>query len=77
MHRCLGGPLPRQLANAPQVHPCPELEGSFNRRKMPPSCLSGFSFRFQKLSRVHGQVTYVLLTRSPLKPEGFRSTCMY
>ena len=28
--------------------------------------LSGFSIRFQKLSRAHGQVTYVLLTRSPL-----------
>ena len=31
--------------------------------------LSGFSFRFQKLSRAHGQVTYVLLTRSPLDSE--------
>ena len=31
------------------------------------SCyLSGFSYRFQQLSRAHGQVTYVLLTRSPL-----------
>ena len=28
--------------------------------------LSGFSIRFQKLSRAHGQGTYVLLTRSPL-----------
>ena len=28
--------------------------------------LSGFSIRFQKLSRAHGKVTYVLLTRSPL-----------
>ena len=28
--------------------------------------LSGFSYRFQQLSRTHGQVTYVLLTRSPL-----------
>ena len=31
--------------------------------------LSGFSIRFQKLSRAHGQVTYVLLTRSPLDSE--------
>ena len=31
--------------------------------------LSGFSIRFQKLSRAHGQVTYVLLTRSPLDLE--------
>ena len=28
--------------------------------------ISGFSYRFQQLSQVHGQVTYVLLTRSPL-----------
>ena len=28
--------------------------------------LSGFSYRFQQLSQTHGQVTYVLLTRSPL-----------
>ena len=33
---------------------------------MPPIHLSGFSYRFQQLSRAHGQVTYVLLTRSPL-----------
>ncbi len=33
---------------------------------MPPVHLSGFSYRFQQLSRAHGQVTYVLLTRSPL-----------
>ena len=31
--------------------------------------LSGFSTRFQALSRAHGQVTYVLLTRSPLTSE--------
>ena len=40
--------------------------GPFNISKMPSICLSGFSSRFQPLSRVHGQVTYVLLTRSPL-----------
>ena len=28
--------------------------------------LSGFSIRFQKLSRAHGQVTHALLTRPPL-----------
>ena len=33
---------------------------------MPSPHLSGFSYRFQQLSRAHGQVTYVLLTRSPL-----------
>ena len=38
----------------------------FNDEKMPSPHLSGFSYRFQQLSRAHGQVTYVLLTRSPL-----------
>ena len=38
----------------------------FNKVLMRDPYLSGFSFRFQKLSRAHGQVTYVLLTRSPL-----------
>ena len=39
---------------------------SFNIVKMPCLYLSGFSRRFHLLSRVHGQVPYVLLTRSPL-----------
>ena len=39
---------------------------SFNIAKMPCLYLSGFSRRFHLLSRVHGQVPYVLLTRSPL-----------
>ena len=38
----------------------------FNITEMLLWYLSGFSIRFQKLSRAHGQVTYVLLTRSPL-----------
>ncbi len=33
---------------------------------MPSLSLSGISIRFRKLSRPHGQVPYVLLTRSPL-----------
>ena len=41
----------------------------FNKVLMRDPYLSGFSFRFQKLSRAHGQVTYVLLTRSPLDSE--------
>ena len=76
MHHRLGGPLPHQLANAPQIHPsvsCPD----FNTVKMPPLYLSGISRRFHQLSRSYGQVIYVLLTRSPLEPEGSRSTCMY
>ena len=66
MHHRLGGPLPHQLANAPQVHPCSRLDGRFNILSMRSVYLSGFSYRFQQLSRTHGQVTYVLLTRSPL-----------
>ena len=65
-HHRLGGPLPHQLANAPQVHPCSRLDGRFNILSMRSVYLSGFSYRFQQLSRTHGQVTYVLLTRSPL-----------
>ena len=67
MHRRLGGPLPHQLANAPQVHPCAEPCSSFNTESMPSLSLSGISFRFRKFSRSHGQVPYVLLTRSPLE----------
>ena len=37
----------------------------------------GISCRFQQLSPCRGQVTYVLLTRSPLPAEAGRSTCMY
>ena len=64
--RRLGEPLPHQPANAPQVHPCAEPCSSFNKAKMPSLSLSGISIRFRKLSRPHGQVPYVLLTRSPL-----------
>ena len=39
---------------------------SFNNEEMPLHYLSGFSYRFQQLSQSHGQVIYVLLTRSPL-----------
>lgn len=35
-------------------------------RLMRSSYLSGFSRRFHLLSQAHGQVPYVLLTRSPL-----------
>ena len=82
-HHRLGGPLPHQLANAPQVHPCSRLDGRFNILSMRSVYLSGFSYRFQQLSRTHGQVTYVLLTRSPLSlfgsklPEDFvRLACI-
>ena len=41
------------------------------------SCLCGVSRSFLLLSPAQGQVTYVLLTRSPLISEEMRSTCMY
>ena len=75
MHHRLGGPLPHQLTNAPQVHPY--VYHNFNNKMMPPYYLSGISSRFQLLSQSYGQVAYVLLTRSPLSTEVLRSTCMY
>ena len=39
--------------------------------------LCGLSWRFHQLSPCRCQVTYVLLTRSPLFTEVKRSTCMY
>ena len=62
----LVGLYPRQPTNAPQVHPRPIPYRMFHRKKMPPSCTSGFVLRFQSVFPVRGQVPYVLLTRSPL-----------
>ena len=53
---------------------------SFHVQEMPPYVVSGISFRFRRLSQSQGQVTHVLLTRSPLIPQSklrvHRSTCM-
>lgn len=53
---------------------------SFQLLKMPSQFVSGISFRFRRLSQSQGQVTHVLLTRSPLIPKSkllvHRSTCM-
>ena len=65
-HRRLGGPLPRQPANAPQAHPSAVPVWTFNRKGMSPPCLCGLSSRFQLLSPCTGQVTHALLTRPPL-----------
>ena len=46
-------------------------------RRCHPNTLCGISDRFQSLSPSDGQITYVLLTRSPLTTEVVRSTCMY
>ena len=83
-HRRLGRPLPYQQANGPRAPP-----GATQSRRKAPSVMesyrnhdiSGISHRFQWLSPTPGQVTHVLLTRSPLysPPEGdFRArlACM-
>lgn len=51
---------------------------SFPPQDMRPEVIFGIRPSFPGLSRCAGQITHVLLTRSPLEyPEGpFRSTCM-
>jgi hypothetical protein len=41
---------------------------SFHNQTMPSAVISGIRRRFQRLSQSQGQVTHVLLTRSPLIP---------
>jgi hypothetical protein len=65
-HRCLGRPLPYQLANGPRAHPEAEVANLFLTRPCGPVSLSGISSPFELLSRSSRQVTHVLLTRSPL-----------
>ena len=85
MHRGLGEPLPHQLANAPRVHPSATPESAFQIKTMRFRLLYGISTCFQVLSPSDGQVTHVLLTRSPLlffrwsklRWKKKRSTCMY
>lgn len=57
--------------------PIPD-QSSFHHHQMPGVVVSGIRPSFPGLSQSQGQVTHVLLTRSPLEyPEGpFRSTCM-
>ncbi len=73
--RRLGRPLPHQQADRPRAHPQPK---NFPPPTMPQEVVSGIRPSFPGLSQSQGQVTHVLLTRSPLEyPEGpFRSTCM-
>ena len=64
----LGRPSPHQQADRPRAHPPPKTPkgASFPG----PSCdrprISRISHTFMRLSRRRGQVTHVLLTRSPL-----------
>ena len=84
-YHCLGKPLPYQLANTPRVHPKVIAETIFDTETMWFLWLCGISICFQMLSPALGQVTHVLLTRSPLsclsrckhQLKQLRSTCMY
>ena len=62
----LGRPLPHQQVNTPRVHPKVIAETIFYIMTMRSSWLCGISTCFQVLSPSFGQVTHVLLTRSPL-----------
>ena len=54
-----------------------QCRSTFHMPLMRKTHICGLSCRFQQLSPCMGQVTYVLLTRSPLITEMMRSTCMY
>ena len=67
--RCLGGPLPRQLADGPRAHP--KAIACVQRPPFPPGTevpvgLTGISQPFGWLSQTFGQITHVLRTRAPL-----------
>src|SRR5699024_6036283 len=61
--RRLGRPLPHQQADRPQAHPTPIK--SFHPLTYQ-GVVSGIRPSFPGLSRSAGQITHVLLTRSPL-----------
>ena len=58
--RCLGEPLPHQLANRTRA-----LLSAISFHSMPVSSICGISSRFRTLSPVRGQIPHVLLTRPP------------
>ena len=49
---CLGGPLPRQLADRPQAPPCPRRR--FPQGEMPPSGTTGYQPSFQRVVSLTG-----------------------
>ena len=75
--RRLGRPLPHQQADRPRAHPTPK---NFPPNPIRRKVISSIRPSFPGLSQSAGQITHVLLTRSPLeyssKLEPFRSTCM-
>ena len=68
-HR-LGGPSPHQQADRPRAHPPPKHPKMKLSRPGPcgPAGTPRISRPFKQLSRSRGQVTHVILTRSPLNP---------
>ena len=72
-HRRLGGPLPRQPANAPHAHPVPELL-PLTPWGCPHGVLRGIRPDFSGLSPCTGQVAYVLLTRAPVAGGGIATS---
>ncbi len=73
-HRRLGEPLPHQLANgtrAPPQAPTFMKRSALGTGSRDPMSSSGISPPFGRLFRTRGQVTHVLLTRSPL----YRGSC--
>ena len=66
MRRRLGRPLPHQQADAPRAHPQAKNFTHATRG----GSTSGISSGFPLLCRTWGQVTHVLLTRSPLSHQG-------
>jgi hypothetical protein len=75
--RRLGRPSPHQQADRPRAHPRPK---NFQHPTMRQNVISGISPGFPELSQSLGQVTHVLLTRSPLtrtrKHESVRLACV-
>src|SRR5438046_10750671 len=56
-------PLPHQLANPPQAPPKASCDFKHRNESV---VTSGISNSFELLSQTSGQITYVLLSRSPL-----------
>ena len=71
----LVGRYPHQLTDGPQAPP--KVAYAFTQGSLTPSSLFGFATRFQVIFPSLGQVTNVLLTRSPLQHCCCRPTCMY
>ncbi len=76
-HRCLGRPLPYQLANGTRAHPLPIK--SLTSESCDSKVLCGISSRFQLLFPCKGQVAHALLTRPPLshsKKQAFQNASL-